>query len=268
MKKFNIIALLVCMFLNTACESDDTLNETRVPDVTAPSVSLESVTVNKYDAAFKIKLNDAGNPATREYGVLISEDAQPTTSNSMVLAATDVTETEANFSRSLSPGTTYYVCAYALTANKLITSEVKQFATDPHLLGAFLGSKTLSGFNLHSGEVSSIAVTLSPDDEDDTVAYLTGLSSNAGVQLPLGPIKLVFDLEAGTVTIPDGQIISETKYGNYRYVAMDEDTNAVMEDIVGTIDNRTISFDSLAAIIIAGGNSGLFHWAFFEITVQ
>lgn len=75
MKKLNIIVFLVCALINTACENDDTLNDTRVPDITAPSVSLSSVTVNKYDATFVINVSETGNPAIREYGVLVSSEA-------------------------------------------------------------------------------------------------------------------------------------------------------------------------------------------------
>lgn len=267
MKKLSLIALLACVLTNIACENDDTLNETRVPDVMAPSVSLSNISVNKYDATFAVKLEETGNPVVREYGVLVSSDPQPTITNSEILVA-NADETSVTLTRTFSPGTTYYACAYALTANKIVTSEVKQFETEAHQLGAFLGSKTLSGFNLHAGDVTSITVTISPDENDENIAYLSGLSSNAGVQLELGTIKLFFDLDAGTVTIPDGQIIPEAKYGNYRYVAMDEETNPIPGDIVGIVEEGSVYFDTLAAVIVAGGNAGLFHWAYANISIE
>lgn len=267
MKKLSIITFLACALINAACENDDTLNDTRVPDVTVPSISLSSVSVNKYDATFAINVEETGNPAIREYGVLISLDSQPTVENSTILVA-NKGETSATLTSSFLPGTTYYACAYALTANKMITSEIKKFETEAHKLGAFLGNKTLTGFNLHAGDVTSINITIIADENDESIAYLSGLSSNAGVQLELGAIKLVFDLDAGTVTIPDGQIVKESKYGNYRYVAMDENSDAVPGDISGVIEGGNIYFDTLAAMIVAGGNAGLFHWAFADINIK
>ena len=269
MKKLNIIVSLVCALINTACENDDTLNDTRVPDITAPSVSLSSVTVNKYDATFVINVSETGNPAIREYGVLVSSEAQPTSTNSTVLVANG-SETSANLVASFAPGATYYACAYALTANKFITSEVKQFETASHRLSAFLGSKTLSGYNLLNEGTASISVTITPDpdDADEKTAYLSGLSSDAGVQLQLADVKLIFDLEAGTVTIPDGQIVAESKYGNYRYVAINQSGEPTVGDIVGVIESGNIQFDALAAMIVAGGNAGLFHWAYGDITIK
>lgn len=267
MKKISIIAFLACAFINTACENDDTLNETRLPDVTPASVSLSSVTVNKYDATFVVNVNEIGNPAIREYGILVSTEAQPTIANSTIMVA-EGNESSATLVGSFSPGTTYYACAYALTANKMEVSGVESFETAPHKLGAFLGSKTLSGLNLHAGGTTSIAVTIAPDEEDESIAYLSGLSSNAGVQLALGKIKLVFDLEAGTVTIPAEQIVQEGQYGNYLYGGIDANNQPVIDAVVGTISDGVISFNSLCAVIVAGGNAGLFHWAYKNITIQ
>lgn len=267
MKKLSIIAFLACILLNTACENDNTLNDTRVPDITAPLVSL-GVTVNKYSATFAIDVED-GNPAIREYGVLVSTEAQPTVNNSTVLVAT-ADEMSATLVGNFLPSTTYYACAYALTANQMATSEVKQFVTASHQLSSFLGTKTLTGLNLYEETETSISISIVADEEDESesIAYLTGLSSDAGVQLALGNVKMIFDIEAGTVTIPEGQEIAEAKYGNYLYVAMDEKGTPMMGDIVGTIEGNTISFNSLGAFIIAGGNAGLPHWAYLGITIQ
>ena len=57
MKKFSIFALLACALFTTSCESDSTLDETRVADGTAPTVAFE-VSVNKYDATFNMTTND------------------------------------------------------------------------------------------------------------------------------------------------------------------------------------------------------------------
>lgn len=267
MKKISIIALMACTLLTTSCETDNTLEDTRVADVEAPSITLAGVNVNKYDATFDITLGNVGNPTCREYGVLVSREAQPTVENSTILVA-DNSSTTASLTQTLSPGTTYYVCAYALTANQVVMSEIKSFTTDPHPLGAFIGKKMLSGLNLHVGGDDSFMVNLATDKDDESVLYMSGLSSNAGVSLVLNPVKLVFDLANNTVTIPDKQIIEEKNYGAYRYVGMNEETNPLGGDIVGVIENGQISFDALGAMIVEGGNAGLFHWAYFNITIQ
>lgn len=261
MKKLSIIALLACAFFTTSCETDAVLDDTRVAEVTAPTVSFE-VSVNKYDANFTLSTT-AGNPAAREIGVMVSTESQPTVANSEVFIA-DATGAA---TASLNPGTTYYAVAYALTANKLVTSEVKSFTTDSHPLGAFLGKKTMTAINLFVGDYTDMPVTISADAEDETVAYITGLGSEQ-VNLPLGQIKLVFDLENNTVTIPNGQIIAESNYGAYRWVALDANTNPVVGDIVGSTQDGAIWFEALAAMIVEGGNAGLFHWGCLDITIQ
>ena len=260
MKKFSIIALLACAFFTTSCETDATLDGTRVPEVTAPTVSFE-VSVNKYDATFNVT-STAGNPEAIETGVMVSTEKQPNGDNSTVV----VTNGEAK-TATFAPGTTYYVCAYALTANKLVTSEVKSFTTASHPLGAYVGNKVMTAGNLFSSSYEEFPVTVTLDAEDETVAYMTGLGSQQ-VSMALGTIKLVFDVENGTVTIPNGQIIEEAKYGNYRYVKLDENIDPVAGDIVGTCADGVMKFESLAAMIVAGGNSGLFHWACVDLTIE
>lgn len=261
MKKLSIIALFTCAFFTTSCETDAVIDDTRVADVTTPIVSFE-VSVNKYDANFTLTTT-AGNPAAREVGVMVSTESQPTVENSEVFIADETGTVTAN----LNPGVTYYAVAYALTANKLVTSEVKSFTTESHPLGAYLGKKTMNVLNLFVGDFVDIPITISPDAEDETVAYVTGLGSEQ-VNMALGEIKLVFDLENGTVTIPDGQIIAEQKYGNYRWVALDAETNPIAGDIVGTCQDGVMQFESLAAMIVEGGNAGLFHWAAFYLSIQ
>lgn len=260
MKKFSIIALLACAFFTTSCETDATLDGTRVPEVTAPTVSFE-VSVNKYDATFNVT-STAGNPEAIETGVMVSTEKQPNGDNSTVVVTNGQAATA-----TFAPGTTYYVCAYALTANKLVTSEVKSFTTAPHPLGAYVGNKVMTAGNLFSGSFEEFPVTITLDAEDETVAYMTGLGSQQ-VSMALGTIKLVFDVENGTVTIPDGQIIAEAKYGNYRYMKLDENQDPVAGDIVGTCADGVMEFESLAALIVAGGNAGLFHWACVYLTIE
>ena len=202
MKNLGYIILAAFLAIsNIACESDATLDETRVADITAPTVSLKTVTVDKFNAIFEVSLDATGDPATREYGVLISTESQPDMTNSTILAA-DITQNIASISATLAPGTTYYTCAYALTANQFITSEVKTFTTEEHYLGAFLGKHTLSGYNLsiEGSPVVPIEIEIVADDTNEKVAYLKGLSSFAGVELVLDPVTLIFDLEKGTVT--------------------------------------------------------------------
>ena len=261
MKKLSIIALLACTFFTTSCETDAVLDDTRTADVTAPTVSFE-VSVNKYDANFTLSTS-TGTPAAREIGVMISKESQPTAENSEVFVA----DASGAITASLIPGTTYYAVAYALTANKLVISDVKSFTTESHPLGAFLGAKAMTAYNLFAGDYTDMPITISTDANDETVAYITGLGSEQ-VTLPLGEIKLVFDLDNNTVTIPNGQIIEEPKYGSYRWVALDTQMNPVAGDIVGTIQDGVIEFDTLAAMIIEGNNAGLFHWGCFYISIQ
>ena len=185
MKKISIIALIACAFFTMSCESDALLEDTRIADVSLPTVSFD-VTVNKYDANFTFS-STAGNPEAREIGVMVSTNSQPTPENSESYVADENNTAMA----SLSPGTTYYACAYALTANKLITSEAKSFTTESHPLGAFLGKKTMTAYNLFYEDYVDMPVTISPDPEDEAVAYLTGLGSEQ-VAMELGEIKLVF----------------------------------------------------------------------------
>lgn len=261
MKKFSIIALLACGLFTVSCESDSTLEETRVAEVTAPTVSFD-VAVNKYDATFNLT-STAGNPEAIETGIMVSTESQPTADNSTIITIDGNGSATATFN----PGTTYYACAYALTANKLVTSDVKPFTTDSHPLGAFLGKKTFSAYNLFTGPEYAITVNISPDPADESVAYLSGLGSMQ-VNLPLGTMKLVFDLANNTVIIPNGQIIPESNYGAYRYVKLDANQKPLAGDIVGSIEpDNCLAFESLAALIVEGGNSGLFHSAYVFINI-
>lgn len=147
MKRYIPLSLFVCLLFTAACENNDKLSDTRLSDQTLAAISLSNVTVEKYDATFNVELKEKGNPAAREYGVLVSEEPQPSITNSTIIVA-DMAATTSNLKHTFSPGTTYYVCAYALTANQFIASEVKQFKTAEHPLKAFIGSKTLSGYSL------------------------------------------------------------------------------------------------------------------------
>lgn len=271
MKNLGYIILAAFLAIsNIACESDATLDETRVADITAPTVSLKTVTVNKFNAIFEVSLDATGDPAAREYGVLISTELQPDMTNSTILAA-DITQNIASISATLAPGTTYYTCAYALTANQFITSEVKTFTTEEHYLGAFLGKHTLSGYNLsiEGSPVVPIEIEIVADDTNEKVAYLKGLSSFAGVELVLDPVTLIFDLEKGTVTIPDKQLINEPNYGPYQYCMMNLETGAFeFGDNVGIIQENTINFNTLIAVIVDGGNAGVPHFAYANITIK
>lgn len=267
MKKLSIMILAVCMaVLNVACESDATLDETRVADVTAPAVSLSEVNLQKYTLSATVSLSELGNPAAYEYGLLISTDANPSLMNSSIVVA-DKGSNQATLTADLAPGTTYYVCGYALTANQLIKSEAKQIKTADHYLGAFLGKRTLTAYNLISKAEESIPVEIVADDENERVAYLVGLSSSQ-VDLSLAPVKMVFDLEAGTVTIPKGQIAEEKKYGNYAYAILTEEGKIAAEDNIGGIDQGAIKFESLVALIMTGPNAGLSHLVLADISIQ
>lgn len=267
MKKYTLISLFACLLLTTACENDDKLSDTRVPDKMLAMVSLSNIAVDKYDATFSIELTEKGVPEVRELGVLISTEAQPSAVNSMIIVA-DMSAAASSIKQTLTPGTTFYACAYALTANQMITSDVKEFKTANHPLGAFVGKKTLSGYSRYIGGDNSVEVNISLDAEDESVAYIEGLSSEAGVSLALEPVKMIFDVANGTVIIPDEQIIPEKKYGDYRFLGLDDKGKPVTGDIVGTIEDNIIKFNSLGALIVVGGNSGLFHWAYFDLAIQ
>ena len=107
------------------------------------------------------------------------------------------------------------------------------------------------------------------DDTNEKVAYLKGLSSFAGVELVLDPVTLIFDLEKGTVTIPDKQLINEPNYGPYQYCMMNLETGAFeFGDNVGIIQENTINFNTLIAVIVDGGNAGVPHFAYANITIK
>lgn len=261
MKKIGLLLFLACGFALTSCEEDKTLDETRVTTVTEPSTTLE-VEVNKYDATFSVALTD-GNPKAIEYGVMLSKDSEMAMEN---VSSYAVDET-GSLTLSLDPGTTYYVCSYALTSNSLVKSEVKEFATESHPLINFLGNKTLTGLNLFAGGEVPLSVKITPDANDESIAYFTGLVSEQ-VGIALGTIKLVFDVENGTCTIPAGQVIPESNYGDYQYVLLDDETNPLNGDIVGTInDDNSIDFSHMGAMIVKGGNAGLFHWAYMYMSI-
>ena len=261
MKKLSIIALLACGLFATSCSNDATLDETRVADVTAPTVDFE-VSVAKSEATFTLT-STAGNPAAREVGVMVSTEAQPTVENSAAFAADENGVVVAT----LDAGTTYYAVAYALTANQLVTSEVKTFATEPHPLGAYIGKKTMSAGCYILEDYTKYNITITPDENDETVAYLNGiLSSQVGMNL--GDIKMVFDVANNTVTIPANQVTAEPKYGDFCWVQYDEEGATIPGDIVGTLENGVIKFNSLAAEIVAGGNAGLCHVDLIEIEIK
>ena len=48
------------------------------------------------------------------------------------------------------------------------------------------------------------------------------------------------------------------------YIDMDVETAdpILQQNIVGVIEDGVIYFDALGAIIVQGGNAGLYHWAF------
>ena len=249
MKKLSIIALLACALFTTSCGNEPTLDETRVADVEAPTVAISELSVKKADVAFTLT-STAGTPAAREIGVMVSTEAQPTAENSEAFAA----DAEGKVAVSLAPGTKYYAVAYALTANKLVTGEVKSFETESHPLGAFLGAKNFIGGNLFQEAYTETPITIVADETDETVADLTGLQSE--------------QVALGVGTIPEGQIIAESKYGDFQYVGLDDETNPITGDIVGTIEDGKIKFPALAVLIVKGGYAGLFHAAFIDITIE
>ena len=79
---------------------------------------------------------------------------------------------------------------------------------------------------------------------------------------------LVFDLENNTVTIPNGQVVAESKYGDYRYVKLSPAGQGQAGDIGGAIVDGAMQFETLGAMIVDGGNAGLFHWVCAEIEIK
>lgn len=259
MKKI-ILSMLAATVLCTACSDDKTLEDSRTPDRVQPAISLEQVTVQKYDASFVINVSEFGDPSVLETGLLVSTQSEPTAENSQVIA-TDTVIATSKITETFSPSTTYYVRAYALTSNNIFYTEIKSFTTEDHPLSAYIGKKTLTAYEYNTEGDVTANITLSPDTEDESVLYLSGLGSYAGVELALADIKMVFDKDAGTVTIPAGQKVAEKSYGTYQYANIDPVTGNFLlkDDIVGICKDGVISIDCLVAVIIEGQNAGLPH---------
>ena len=265
MKKIGLLLFLACGFALTSCEEDKTLDETRVTSVTDPTTTLE-VSVNKYEATFTVSLTD-GNPAALECGVMLSESPEVTLENSTSYSVDE----NGQLTLMLSPGTTYYACAYALTTNKLVVSEAQEFTMESHPLVKYLGAKTFTGIDLFTGDENPVSVTISPDSNDESVAYISGIASSQ-TGSPLGQIKLVFDVENGTCTIPAGQIVEEPTLGNYQYglfeygsAGLNYDLEA---DIVGVLGDGTIDFGNIGALILEGGDAaGYSHMLYMYASI-
>lgn len=255
-----VLSMLAATVLCTACSDDKILEDSRVPEKVQPAISLEQVTVQKYDASFVINVSEFGDPGILETGLLVSTQSEPTAENSQVIA-TDTVIATSKITETFSPSTTYYVRAYALTSNNIFYTEIKSFTTEDHPLSTYIGKKTLIAYEYNTEDDVIADIALSPDAEDESVLYLSGLGSYAGVELALGDIKMVVDKEAGTVTIPAGQKIAEKSYGTYQYANIDPATGNFLlkDDIVGTCKDGIIAIDYLVAVIIEGQNAGLPH---------
>lgn len=240
------------------------MEETRVQNVADPAVTLEA-SVSKYEATFNVSLTD-GNPAVREYGVMLSDVPEVTMDNSTTYAVDE----NGQLTLMLTPGTTYYACAYALTANKLVVSEVQEFTTESHPLVKFLGTKTFNGIDLFTGGEHPVSVTISPDPNDESIAYLTGLASSQ-TGAPMGQIKLVFDVENGTCTIPAGQIVPDATLGDYQYGLFEYSAAGLSydleTDIVGVLGDGTIDFGNIGALIVKGGYAGYSHMLYMYVSI-
>ena len=267
MKKI-ISYLFFAAVLCTSCTDYGTLDDTRVPEVAKATVALNNVTVNKYDATFNVSVSAFGEPKAIEAGVVISTESEPTADNGIVLP-NDTLVSEFELTSTFDPATTYQVRAYVISSNSVVYSDIKSFTTESHPLIEYIGKKTLSAYEYNTEGDVTVTVTLSPDADDETILYLNGLQSCAGVDVALGTMTIIIDKEAGTATIPAGQVVKEADYGNYQYAAVDPNTGKLLltEDIVGTCKNGIIHFDYFAAVIIEGGNAGLTHLFMEDIQI-
>lgn len=273
MKKISIIALMLSAFFTTSCENDATLEETRVADISAPSVTM-NVSVNQYDATFDITLSSLGEPATREYGVMYSTESQPTVDNSVFLAAEDVSTNNTSITVSLMPGTTYYACAYALTANQIATSEVKTFTTEkaPEFSAEMLNNRVYTGtVASYFGDTYNFEVTTVVDAEDsnkiwfqnlDPYFVANGFTADKGVNSFYG----ILDVENKMITLPIGQEIGYKDVALYAFNTEDPDTATGYTDL-------QIQTDELGNILIfkqAWGmnSSGGWYNLFYGMTLN
>lgn len=247
--------------LCVACSEDATLEDSRVPEQTQPAISLEQVTVQKYDASFVVNVSELGTPKAVETGILVSTQSEPVLANSEVIVL-DSVQPITKVTITFLPSTTYYARAYAITSNNIFYSDIKSFTTDVHPLTEYVGKKVLTTYEYNVEDNIAVDVTFSLDPEDESVLYLSGLNSYAGVDLALGNIKIIIDKKNGTATIPAGQLIEESKYGNYQYTGVDPTTGKYLleEDIIGTCKDGEIFIDYLVALITEGNNAGLPHF--------
>lgn len=268
MKKISIIALMACALFTTSCENDATLDETRVADSSAPSVSL-NVAVNQYDATFDITLSSMGEPVAREYGVMYSTESQPNVNNSVFLAAEDLTASNTTMTVSLMPGTTYYACAYALTANQLVTSDIKSFTTEkaPEFSAEMLNNRVYIGtIASYFGDTYNFEVTTVVDAEDSNKIWFqnldpyfagNGFTADKGVNKFYG----ILDVENKLITLPIGQEIGYNDVALYAFDTEDPDTANDYADLQIETDElgNVLIFKQAWGMNSSGGWYNLFY---------
>ncbi len=120
----NIYGLILCslMLLMSACEKD-TLATNFAPGVTTGS----STDIYRKGAVLSGSMRQVGTAAIKSYGILFSE-----LESMAEYTEYPITDKSTDFSVSLStltPGTTYYYCAYAHSGYNMAKGEVKSFTT-------------------------------------------------------------------------------------------------------------------------------------------
>ncbi len=270
MKKIFYSALLLCGVVVSSCTQDyGTLEETFPTDMAPNQKVAMTVEADKFSASFDAVILGL-EKSVIEVGVELSTTKSfDCGTNTYYPNDTIVSEFAIDVDK-LEPSTTYYARAYCAKTGGAAYSEAVSFATPDHPLGAVMGDLVMSTYDLNVGDAMEYKVSIAADPEDQSVGYMTGLGSTAGVELALGKIKMVFDFEAKTVTIPQGQIIEEGQYGNYLWCSLDPNYEFFVtdQDIVGTYVDGVIEFASLSALIVEGGNEGVAHTVLADIVIK
>ena len=161
MKRIQYLLLGSLMMFLAACEKDT------LPTQFAPSVTTGNATdIYRKGAVLSGSIQLTGTATAKNYGILFSE-----LESMAEFTEYAVTDGSKDFSVSLSaltPGTTYYYCAYAHSGYSIVKGAVKSFSTKESNAPIF------SAINLLSKDEVSCKVSASLLDEGGSDIFLSG----------------------------------------------------------------------------------------------